>query len=181
VGPKTTEKEKKKRGKMWVHPIISDKGKKTLFWTIFEDLRRNEAKFWDPETEPRRCSEASANKHTPGNNLKTRINQIHKLFRVFRLKSPWRLSPVWRLTYNCVVLLSCLVSLSSSNKQGKATAVLSTRLYGLKALAACHVLSVTGRPLTVDFVARVTEARTEITPKLSIAGQKFWRYFEVCL
>jgi len=41
VDPKRTEKEKLKRSRVWVHPIICD----WLFWTTFEDLRREEAKF----------------------------------------------------------------------------------------------------------------------------------------
>jgi hypothetical protein len=43
VGPKRTEKRKKRRRKMWVHAIICDGRDKGIFWTIFEDLRRNEA------------------------------------------------------------------------------------------------------------------------------------------
>jgi hypothetical protein len=38
---------KKKIRKMWVHPIIGDRRNKGLFWTIFEDLRRDEAKFFN--------------------------------------------------------------------------------------------------------------------------------------
>jgi hypothetical protein len=41
------ELKKKRRRKMWVHPIISDRQNKGLFWSIFEDLRRDEAKFFN--------------------------------------------------------------------------------------------------------------------------------------
>jgi len=30
---------------MWAHPVICDERNIGLFWTIFEDLRRDEAKF----------------------------------------------------------------------------------------------------------------------------------------
>jgi hypothetical protein len=45
VGLKRTENEKEKRRRMWAHPVTCDKRNNGLFWTIFEDLRRDEAKF----------------------------------------------------------------------------------------------------------------------------------------
>jgi len=53
VGLKRTENEEEKR-RMWAHPVICDKRNNGLFWTIFEDLRRDGAKFvlecmWTPK------------------------------------------------------------------------------------------------------------------------------------
>jgi hypothetical protein len=39
--------KQKRRRKMWVKPIICDRGNNRLFWTVFEDLRRDEAKFFN--------------------------------------------------------------------------------------------------------------------------------------
>jgi hypothetical protein len=39
------KKKEKRRRKMWVHDIICGRRNNGLFWTIFEDLRRDEAKF----------------------------------------------------------------------------------------------------------------------------------------
>jgi hypothetical protein len=39
------EKEERRR-KSWVHHVICDGRKNGLFWTVFEDLRRDEAKFF---------------------------------------------------------------------------------------------------------------------------------------
>jgi hypothetical protein len=39
--------QKEKRTETWVHPIICDRRKNRLFWTIFEDLRRDEAKIFN--------------------------------------------------------------------------------------------------------------------------------------
>ena len=55
------------------------------------------------------------------------------------------------------------VSLSSSDKRGKATVILPTGNFThivdrMKALIACHVFSVTGRPVAGDCVARVKGA-----------------------
>jgi hypothetical protein len=36
---------KKGRRKMWVNSVICDRRNNWLLWTIFEDLRRDEAKF----------------------------------------------------------------------------------------------------------------------------------------
>jgi hypothetical protein len=45
VGLKRTKKEKERGRERWMHPIICDRRKNGLFWTIFEDLRRDETKF----------------------------------------------------------------------------------------------------------------------------------------
>ena len=45
VGPKRAEKEREIRRKMGVHTVICDRRNNGLFWTIFEDMRRDEAKF----------------------------------------------------------------------------------------------------------------------------------------
>ena len=43
-----TQRElRKKRRKMWVHPTLYDSRNSGLFWTIFGDLRRGQAKFFD--------------------------------------------------------------------------------------------------------------------------------------
>jgi ribosomal protein L20 len=39
------EKKKERFREMWVRPIICDRRNKGLFWTVLEDLRRDEAKF----------------------------------------------------------------------------------------------------------------------------------------
>ena len=44
VGLKRTENVKEKR-RMWAHPVMCDKRHNGLFWTIFENLRKDEAKF----------------------------------------------------------------------------------------------------------------------------------------
>jgi hypothetical protein len=36
---------KQKRIKMWMHPVICDGRDNGLFWTLFEDLKRDEAFF----------------------------------------------------------------------------------------------------------------------------------------
>jgi hypothetical protein len=46
VRPKRTEKEKEKR-EIWLHPTLCDRRNNGLLWTIFEDLRRDEAKFFN--------------------------------------------------------------------------------------------------------------------------------------
>jgi hypothetical protein len=44
VGPKKPEKEKRRETRL--HLVICDRRNSGLFWTIFEDLKREEAKFF---------------------------------------------------------------------------------------------------------------------------------------
>jgi hypothetical protein len=41
------KKKKKRRRNVWVHPIICDTRNKGLLLTVFGDLRRDEAKFFN--------------------------------------------------------------------------------------------------------------------------------------
>jgi hypothetical protein len=40
------KKKKKRRRKIWVHPVICDRRNKGLFWYICEDIKREEARLF---------------------------------------------------------------------------------------------------------------------------------------
>jgi hypothetical protein len=52
VGPKRTEKENGKGEKMGPQPVRCDRRNSGSFWTIFEDLRRDKAKFFKVILDP---------------------------------------------------------------------------------------------------------------------------------